>query len=355
MQHQRTITIGDRVIGDGQPAYIIAEMSGNHNQSFEEAIRIVDAAKEAGVDAIKLQTYTPDTMTIDSRNEHFLVGKGTIWEGRNLHDLYGEAYTPWDWQPKLKEHAEKLGLHCFSTPFDNTSVDFLEEMNVDAYKIASFELVDLPLIRYVASKGRPMIMSTGMATLGEIEEGVKTAREAGCKELALLKCNSAYPAPPEEMNLRTMPHLGETFGVPAGLSDHTLDHISSLAAVALGACIIEKHMTLSRAVPGPDSAFSLEPQEFAELVKQVRTVEKALGTINYSPTPKEQASKVFRKSIFIVQDVRAGETLTRENVRVIRPGYGMHSRHLDEVIGRTATKDIERGTPLDWELVGPRN
>ena len=345
------LSIGGRTIGPGHPTYIIAEMSGNHNQSFDEALKIVDVAKEAGVDAVKLQTYTPDTITIDCRNEYFQIKEGTIWAGKNLHDLYGEAYTPWDWQPKIKRRAEELGLHCFSSPFDSTSVDFLEEMGVHAYKIASFELVDLPLIRYVAAKGKPMIMSTGMATLGEIEEAMNAARGAGATQIALLKCNSAYPAPPEEMNLLTLPHLGQTFGVPAGLSDHTLGHTVAVASVALGACIIEKHITLSRSVPGPDAAFSLEPSEFADLVREVRVAEKALGKINYSPTKKEAASRVFRKSIFVVRDVKSGETLTKENVRVIRPANGLHPRHFEEVLGRVATKDIEKGTPLSFELV----
>ncbi len=345
------LTIGGRKIGPGNPTYIIAEMSGNHNQSFDEALKIVDAAKEAGVDAIKLQTYTADTLTLDCRNEYFQVKEGTIWAGKNLHDLYSEAYTPWDWQPKIKVRAEELGLHCFSSPFDPTSVDFLEAMDVHAYKIASFELVDLPLIRYVASKGKPMIMSTGMATLGEIEEAMAAARGTGATEIALLKCNSAYPAPPDEMNLLTMPHLGQTFGVPAGLSDHTLGNTVALASVALGACIIEKHITLSRSIPGPDSAFSLEPAEFADLVREVRVIEKALGKINYSPTKKEAASRAFRKSIFVVRDVRAGETLTKENVRVIRPADGMHPRHYEEVLGKSAARDIGKGTPMCFDLV----
>ena len=254
--------IGAKEIGKGSPVYIVAEISANHNQDFEQAVRLLHAAKEAGADAVKLQTYTPDTITIDCDNEYFRIGKGTLWEGKNLYQLYGEAYTPWEWQPKLKQIANELGLDLFSTPFDPTAVDFLEDMNVPVHKIASFEIVDLPLVRYIAQTGKPIIMSTGMATLAEIEEAVQTIWATGNTQLILLKCTSAYPAPPEEMNLRTIPHLAEAFGVPVGLSDHTLGIAVPVAAVALGACIVEKHFTLSRDVPGPDSAFSLEPHEF---------------------------------------------------------------------------------------------
>lgn len=335
-----------RHIGPGHPCYIIAEMSGNHRQSYEEAIAIVRKAKEAGADAIKLQTYTPDTLTIDCDADFFRVGKGTIWEGKNLYRLYGEASTPWEWQPKLKMEAESLGMDCFSSPFDATSVDFLEQMNVECYKIASFELVDLPLIRRVAATGKPMIMSTGMASLAEIEEAVSTARASGCTQLALLKCNSAYPAPPEEMNLRSIPHLSQAFGVPVGLSDHTLEPAVPAAAVALGACIIEKHFTLDRSKPGPDAAFSLEPEEFRQMVHAVRVTEKALGVVRYAATDRESASQVFRKSLFVVKDVAAGEPFTPDNVRCIRPGYGLHSRYLSNVLAARAAIDLVRGTPL---------
>ena len=327
---------------------MIAEMSANHNQDFDRAIRIIEAAKEAGADAVKLQTYTPDTLTIDCDNKYFHIGEGTIWEGRNLYDLYSEAYTPWDWQPKLKKISNDLGLELFSTPFDHTAVDFLEEIGVPAYKIASFEIVDLPLIRRVAQTGKPIIMSTGMATLAEIDEAVRTVREAGATQIVLLKCTSAYPAPPEEMNLRTIPHLAEAFGVPVGLSDHTLGIAVPVAAVALGACIVEKHFTLSRDVPGPDSAFSLEPHEFKAMVEAIRVAEKALGEVRYEVTEREQASRVFRRSLFVVQDVEAGEVFTEKNVRSIRPGYGLHTRYLDEVMGRRAARDVERGMPLSW-------
>lgn len=330
---------------------IIAEMSANHGQDYERAVDIVHAAKEAGADAIKLQTYTPDTITIDSDRPEFQIGTGTIWQGRKLYDLYAEAYTPWEWQPKLKEVAESIGLDLFSTPFDPTAVDFLEEMGVPCHKVASFEVVDLPLLRKIGATGKPVIMSTGMATLGEIDEAVRTLREAGCTQLALLKCTSAYPAPPEEMNLRTIPHLAEAFNVPAGLSDHTLGIAVPVAAVALGACIVEKHFTLSRDVPGPDSAFSLEPAEFRTMVDAIREAEKALGTVSYDLTEKQKASRVFRRSLYAVRDIAAGETLTKENVRSIRPGYGLAPKHYDEVLGRKAVRDLAKGTPLSWDLL----
>jgi N-acetylneuraminate synthase len=346
--------INGRLIGPQEPVYIVAEMSANHNQDFEQAVRILHAAKEAGADAVKLQTYTADTITIPCDNEYFQIGKGTIWQGRNLYDLYGEAYTPWDWQPKLKEIADKLSIDSFSSPFDQTAVDFLEEMGVPAYKIASFEIVDLPLIRRVAQTGKPIIMSTGMATLAEIEEAVRTIREAGNNHLALLKCTSSYPAPPEEMNLLTIPHLRRTFEVPVGLSDHTLDIAIPVAAVALGACIVEKHLTLSRTIPGPDSAFSLEPDEFKAMVEAVRSTEKALGEVAYGVSERESHSRIFRRSLFVVQNMKAGEVFTARNVRSIRPGYGLHTRYLDDVIGRHANRDIKRGTPLTLDMLGPQ-
>jgi len=343
------ITINNRCVGPGFPVYVVAEMSANHNQDFDRAIRLVEAAKQAGADAIKVQTYTPDTMTIDCDSEHFQI-QGTLWDGRTLYDLYKEAYTPWDWQPRLKQIADELGIDLFSTPFDVTAVDFLEDMGVPAYKIASFENVDLPLLRQIAATGKPVIMSTGMATLAEIDEGVRAIRESGSGQLALLKCVSAYPARPGEMNLRTIPNLAETFHLPVGLSDHTLGTAVPVAAVALGACIVEKHFTLSRAIPGPDSAFSLEPQEFDEMVRDIRVAERALGQVCYEVTEQELASRDLRRSLFVVRDVEAGEMFTAENVRSIRPGHGLHPRHLGEVIGRRASRDIERGTPLAWDL-----
>ena len=345
------ITIGERQIGAGCPVYVVAEMSANHNQDFNQALRLVQAAKDAGADAIKLQTYTPDTITLCSEKEYFRVSGGTLWDGYTLHRLYGEAYTPWDWQPKLKQKANELGLDLFSTPFDPSAVDFLEQMGVPAYKIASFEVTDLPLIRRIAQTGKPIIMSTGMADLAEIEEAVQAARDAGACQIALLKCTSAYPSPPDEMNLRTIPHLAEAFGVPVGLSDHTLGISVPVAAVTLGACIVEKHVTLSRAVPGPDSVFSLEPPEFKAMVDAIRTAEKALGKVHYGVTGAEEKSRIFRRSLFVVQDMKAGDLYTSANVRSIRPGHGLHPRYLDEILGCRATQDIERGTPLTWALV----
>ncbi len=345
------IKIAERTIGAGQPVYIIAELSANHGQNFDQAVRIVEAAKQAGADAVKLQTYTADTITLRSDKPYFRVGGGTLWDGRTLHDLYREAYTPWEWQPKLKKIADDLGMHLFSSPFDDTAVDFLAKMDVPAYKLASFELVDIGLIKKMARTGKPLIMSTGMATVEEIEEAVQTARQAGALELALLKCTSAYPALPEEMNLRTIPELARRFDVPAGLSDHTMGVATPVAAVALGACIIEKHLTLSRAEPGPDSAFSLEPHEFKVMVDAVRIAEKALGEIHFGISEKESASRVFRRSLFVVRDVKQGQPFSADDVRSIRPGHGLHTRHLPEVLGKPAARDIERGTPLTWDLV----
>ena len=345
--------IDGRRIGPGQPTYVVAEMSANHHQNFDQAVRIIEAARDAGADGVKLQTYTPDTLTIDCANEYFQIGKGTIWEGRNLYQLYVESFTPWEWKPKLKQIADKLGIHLFSTPFDHSSVDFLEEINVPVYKIASFEIVDLPLIRRIARTGKPVIMSTGMATLAEIDEAVSTIRDAGNDQLALLKCTSSYPAPAEEMNLLTIPHLSQAFGVPAGLSDHTLGIAVPVAAVALGACIVEKHFTLSRSVSGPDSTFSLEPGEFKDMVEAIRTAEKALGSIHYGVGDHDRHSRIFRRSLFVVKDMKAGEKFTPDNVRSIRPGYGLHPRYLDHVITRSAAQDIKRGTPLRWDLLGP--
>jgi N-acetylneuraminate synthase len=345
------VHIGGRAIGPGLPVYCIAEISANHNQSFEQAVCLIEAAKRADADAVKLQTYTPDTMTIPSDKECFRIGGGTLWDGKTLHELYGEAWMPWKWQPKLKAIAQKLALDLFSTPFDATAVDFLEEMHVSAYKIASFEIVDLPLLRKVASTKKPVILSTGMATFEEIQEAVETLRDAGTIELALLKCTSAYPAPLEEMNLRTLPALGQAFGVPVGVSDHSLGITVPIASVALGACIVEKHLTFSRTVPGPDSAFSLEPEEFRQMVQAVREAQKALGEVHFGASERETASRAFRRSLFIVEDVKAGERFTSRNVRSIRPGYGLHPRHLEHILGCRAGCDISRGTPLDWSLV----
>ncbi len=345
------IQIGRRQVGLGNPVYIVAEVSANHNGSFGHAQKIVEAAKEVGADAVKLQTYTSDTITIACDRQPFRIDGGTLWDGRTLHELYQEAYMPWEWQPKLKKAAEDLGMECFSSAFDPSAVDFLETMNVPAHKVASFELVDLPLIQKMAATGKPLIMSTGMATFEEIEEAVATARGAGAKQIALLKCTSAYPAPAEEMNLRTIPELGRRFDVPVGLSDHTMDVAVPVVAVSLGACLIEKHLTLSRSEGGPDSGFSLEPSEFKAMVEAVRTAEKALGVVHYGVSDREASSRIYRRSLFVVRDLKRGEKFTSENVRSIRPGHGLHTRHLSEVLGKTAASDIVQGTPVSWDLV----
>ncbi|MBI1293230.1 pseudaminic acid synthase [bacterium] len=344
--------IAGRTIGPGHPAYIIAEMSANHGGSLEHAIRVLQAAKDCGADAVKIQTYTADTMTIPCDNQWFRIGSDSLWANYNLHDLYKVAYTPWEWQPRLKQAADDMGITLFSTPFDETSVDFLEEMKVSAYKIASFEVPDLALLRKVAALGKPIIMSTGMADLAEIHEAVTTIHAQGNHQLALLKCTSAYPADPRDMNLRTIPHLADAFGVIAGLSDHTMGSAIPVAAVALGACIIEKHFCLSRNEGGPDSPFSMEPDDLRQLVRDVRNSEAALGKVNYGVFGKENDNRIFRRSLFIVEDVKAGELLTAKNVRCIRPGYGLAPKHLPEVLGRRAVKDVERGTPLSWDLLG---
>lgn len=344
------IKIGEHTIGGGNSVYIIAELSANHNQNFDKAVQLIRAAKDAGADAVKLQTYTADTITIACDRPEFRI-QGTLWNGRTLHDLYGEAYTPWEWQPKLKQVANDLGLDLFSSPFDASSVDFLESMDVPAYKVASFELVDIPLIERMARTGKPLIISTGMATVEEIEEAVLAARRAGATQIALLKCTSSYPAPPEEMNLRTIPELARCFDVPCGLSDHSMTVAVPVAAVALGACVIEKHLTLSRSEPGPDSAFSLEAQEFREMVDAVRTAQKALGNIHFGVSAREASSRVFRRSLYVVEDIKCGELFTTANIRSIRPARGLHTRHLPEVLGQRAACDIARGTPLSWEVV----
>ena len=344
-------SIANRTIGVGQPSYIIAEMSANHGHSFEKAMEVIHAAKESGADAIKLQTYTPDTMTINSQRAEFLIGKGTLWQGRNLYELYGEAYTPWEWQPKLKAEAEKLSMHCFSTPFDETAIDFLEKIEVPAHKIASFELVDTILLKKVAATGKPVIMSTGMASFEEITDAVQTLRANGCTQLALLKCTSAYPSLPEDMNLRTIPHMADCFELPVGLSDHTLGIAVPVAAVALGACIIEKHLTLQRGDGGPDAAFSLEPHEFKTMVAAIRTAERALGKVSYQLSEKEHASRVFRRSLFVVKNMQAGEEFTRENVRSIRPGMGLPVKDLNRIVGKKSAYPIMRGQPLQSDMI----
>ncbi len=344
------LTVNGKEIGADQPVYTVAEMSANHNNDFDRAVEITRAAAEAGADAIKLQTYRPNTLTIDSDNEPFQIKEGP-WAGRTLYDLYEEAYTPWDWHPELQEIAHELGLDFFSTPFDASAVEFLEELDVPIYKIASFENVDLPLIRRIAKTGKPTIMSTGMATLGEIDEAVRAFREAGGTELALLACTSSYPAPPEEMHLRRIPHLAETFGVVPGLSDHTLGTEVPVAGVALGARIVEKHLTLSREEEGPDSDFSLEPDEFSEMVQAVRKTEKAIGQVRYETTKKESESETFRRSLFVVEDIKKGDRFTANNVGSIRPGHGIAPKHYNGIIGKKADRDIEKGTPMKMSYI----
>jgi len=343
-------SIGSKKIGKGYSIFIIAELSANHLQKFDNAVKLIKSAKEAGADAIKLQTYTPDTITIDCDNEYFQIKHG-LHTGQTLYQLYKKAYTPWEWQPKLKEIAEREGLICFSSVFDKTAVDFLEGINVPAYKIASFEITDIPLIEYVASKGKPIIISTGIATLSDIEEAVNACKRMGNNQIALLKCVSAYPTPLEDVNLRTIPNLADTFKTVVGLSDHTLGISVPIASVALGACIIEKHLTLDRKLGGPDAAFSLEPAEFKVMVKSVREVEKALGNVSYDLTEKMKKSREFSRSLFVVKDIKAGETFTKENIRSIRPGYGLPPKYFKDILGAQAKIDIKEGTPLKWELI----
>ncbi len=329
--------------------YIIAEMSANHAGSLENAKEIIYAAKEAGADCIKLQTYTADTMTIDCNNKYFYIDNGT-WKGENLYSLYKKAYTPWEWQPGLKELADKIGIDIFSTPFDKTSVDFLEETGMEFYKIASFELVDIPLIEYVAKKGKPIIMSTGMGSLEEITEAVEAVKKYGCW-LALLKCSSAYPAVTDGMDLNTMLDIKKHFGCPAGLSDHSMGSLGAVTAVAMGASVIEKHFCLDREVKTPDSVFSMEPIEFKKMVRDIRAVEKAKGKVHYGPSAQEKDNTGFRKSIFVVKDICAGEVLTDKNIKVIRPGHGIKPKYWEEVLGRKVNRAVKKGTPLSFDML----
>lgn len=342
----------DHDIGPGRRPYLIAEMSGNHNQSLERALEIVDAAAAHGADAIKLQTYTADTMTLDVRMPGFVIDdQKSLWAGRQLYELYQEAHTPWEWHRPIMERATKHGLHCFSTPFDDTAVNFLESLGVPAYKIASFENTDLPLIRRAAATGKPMIISTGMASVGEIEEAVQTARDAGCCDLVLLKCTSSYPATAENTNISTIPHMRALFGCEVGLSDHTLGCGVAVAATALGATVIEKHFTLRRADGGVDSAFSMEPAEWRQLRDETERAVQALGSVSYGPTVSEMKSLVFRRSLYIGRDVEAGEMLDTTNVRCVRPGYGLAPKYWDSVMGRRAKTTLSAGTPLNWDLM----
>jgi len=344
--------IGSRRIGVEYPPLIVAEMSGNHNQSFERALAIVEAAAKSGAHAIKLQTYTADTMTLPiSEGEFFIRDAESLWKGSSLHELYERAHTPWEWHAQLMQRAAELGILCFSSPFDESAVDFLETLNVPAYKIASFEIVHLPLIRKVAATGKPMFVSTGMATFAEIDEAVRTARESGCTDLILLKCTSNYPASPEDINVLTIPELRQRFSCEVGLSDHTMGPGAAIAAVAHGATAIEKHFTLRRSDGGIDSAFSLEPEELRRLVTDTGQAWHSLGAVRFGPTDAERRFLQVRRSIYVAEDVRAGDVFTARNLRVIRPGNGLHPRHYEDALGRRASRDAKKGTPLDWSLL----
>ena len=342
--------IGKHQIGENSPVFIIAELSANHNGSIETAKETIRAAKRAGADAIKFQTYTADTMTIDCDIDDFII-KGTIWEGRNLYELYQQAYTPWEWHQELFRVAEEEGLVCFSSPFDKSAADFLESLDVPAYKVASFEITDIPLIEYVASKGKPVILSTGIATMDDIELALDACRKMGNNDIALLKCTSSYPAPIKEANMAMIPDFEERFAVWAGLSDHTLGSTVPIVATTLGARIIEKHFILDRSIGGPDASFSMNEEEFTEMVLAVREAEKALGQVSYEPTEKQKSGRVFSRSLYVIKDIKKGELITEENVRSIRPGFGMHPKHLNDVLGSRVASDISKGTRLDNHII----
>lgn len=331
--------------------FVIAELSANHNHNIDLALETISAIKKSGADAVKIQTYTADTITVNCDNEYFQIHNGTLWDGRTLYDLYQEAYTPWEWHDRLRDHAESLGLMFFSTPFDKTAVDFLETKNVPIYKIASFEITDIPLIEYTASKGKPMIISTGIAERQEIQEAVESCRRVGNYDITLLKCTSSYPAPIEEANLKTMVNMIETFGVKVGLSDHTLGSDVAVAAAALGAEVIEKHFILDRSIGGPDAAFSMEPNEFNAMVDSIRNVEKALGTVTYKLSDKQKSSRKFARSLFVVEDIKAGEVFNENNVRSIRPGDGLSPKYINDILGRKAQREIHKGSPVSWDMI----
>jgi len=343
--------ISDKIIGENQPVFIIAELSANHARNFKVALQTIKAAKDAGADAIKLQTYKPDSITLNVDNELFRLKKGSLHYGKTLYQVYQEAYTPWEWQPKLKEVAEDLGLICFSSPFDTAAVDYLEAMRVPAYKVASLEITDIPLIEYIASKGKPILISTGIATIAEIKEAIKVCKQKGNDQLALLKCTSAYPTPFNEVNLKAIPYLADTFHTVIGLSDHTLGISVPIAAVALGARIIEKHFILDRNLGGVDSKFSLEPKEFKDMVEAIRQVELALGEREYTLSNIAKKSRDYRRSLFVVKDIQKGGKLTSDNVRSIRPGDGLPPKYFNEILGKKANNFIPKGTPLDWDLI----
>ena len=347
----KRIKIGSRYVGVGEKTFIVAEVSGNHLQDFERAKEIIRAAKEAGADAVKLQTYTADTITLDCDNEYFQITQGTIWDGTTLHKLYEEAFTPWEWQPELMKYANELGMECFSSPFDHTAVDFMEQMNMPAYKIASFEINDIPLIRKIARLGKPIIFATGIAYLEDMERALRVCKEEGNAQVIMLKCTSAYPSPYESMNLKVIPHMAQMFDCVTGLSDHSMGTAVAVASVALGAKMVEKHLTLSRADGGPDAAFSMEPAEFKKMVDEIRIVEKAVGKVTYELTEQQVRSREDGRSLFVVKDIKAGEELTEENIRSIRPAFGMHTMYYEEVLGKKAKADIAKGTPLEWGLL----
>lgn len=343
--------IGNKEIGDNNPTFIIAELSANHMNDFDVAVKTIEAIAESGADAVKFQTFTPDTITLNCDNEYFHIKQGTVWDGQLLYDLYEDAYMPWDWQPKLKKIAEDLGLIVFSSPFDKTSVDFLEDMDVPAYKIASFEITDIPLIKYAAGKNKPIIISTGIAEKEDIELAIETCLKEGNDKIAILKCTSSYPAPYEEINLKTINDMEKKFNTTVGLSDHTLGDEIAIAAVTLGAKIIEKHFILNKKLGGPDCEFSMEPQEFKKMVTAIRNTEKALGTVSYNLSDKTRKNREFSRSLFVVKNIKKGELITEENVRSVRPGFGLHPKYLEEVLGEKAKKDLEKGTPFKREYV----
>lgn len=348
---KKEIKLGRHIISENSPTYVIAEMSGNHNMDYNRAVKIIEAAKEAGADAIKIQTYTADTITLNCDNPYFQITQGTLWDGRTLHQLYEDAYTPWEWQPELKKVADELDLDFFSSPFDHSSVDFLEKMDVPAYKIASFEITDIPLIRKVAELGKPVIISTGIAQLADIELALETCKKAGNENVILLKCCSAYPTPYETINLKTMVSMKETFDCITGLSDHTMGSTVAGASVAMGGKVIEKHLTLARADGGVDSAFSMEPAEFKKMVDDIRIIEKAIGKVTYELSDKQLAEREHARSLFIAKDMKAGDVFTPENLRSVRPGFGLHTKYYDEIIGKKIVKDAVLGTPLSWNMV----